>query len=193
MKNKRKGFTLAEVLITLGIIGVVAAITLPTLMQDASKQQLGVKLAKFQSNMEKITRTAAVEEDIKNKEELCNLFDSELVYDTVNKYFGASCANYKNLTDKSMPLRDGTSFKLDMENAGNVAYDVASNNIGSSVAKLQFNPNITGLSGGPSEFTFAVTNRGFVVPDQDDKCLIDIYKNKYKATKIYGTGNCKST
>ena len=31
MKNK-KGFTLAEVLITLGIIGVVAAITISTLM-----------------------------------------------------------------------------------------------------------------------------------------------------------------
>ena len=28
------GFTLAEVLITLGIIGVVAAITLPTLIQN---------------------------------------------------------------------------------------------------------------------------------------------------------------
>lgn len=29
----KKGFTLAEVLITLGIIGVVAAMTLPTLVQ----------------------------------------------------------------------------------------------------------------------------------------------------------------
>lgn len=28
-----KGFTLAEVLITLGVIGVVAAMTLPTLIQ----------------------------------------------------------------------------------------------------------------------------------------------------------------
>lgn len=29
----RKGFTLAEVLITLGIIGIVAALTLPSLIQ----------------------------------------------------------------------------------------------------------------------------------------------------------------
>ena len=34
----KKGFTLAEVLITLGIIGVVAAITLPTLIQNYQKQ-----------------------------------------------------------------------------------------------------------------------------------------------------------
>ncbi len=35
---KKNGFTLAEVLITLGIIGVVAAITLPTLIQNHKKQ-----------------------------------------------------------------------------------------------------------------------------------------------------------
>lgn len=34
----KKGFTLAEVLITLGIIGVVAAMTLPTLIQNHQKQ-----------------------------------------------------------------------------------------------------------------------------------------------------------
>ena len=32
--NNQKGFTLAEVLITLGIIGVVAALTLPALIQN---------------------------------------------------------------------------------------------------------------------------------------------------------------
>lgn len=35
---KKNGFTLAEVLITLGIIGVVAAMTLPTLIQKHQKQ-----------------------------------------------------------------------------------------------------------------------------------------------------------
>lgn len=36
----RSGFTLAEVLITLGIIGVVAAITIPTLMNNVQDMQL---------------------------------------------------------------------------------------------------------------------------------------------------------
>ncbi len=37
--TKRYGFTLAEVLITLGIIGVVAAMTIPTLMNNTGDQE----------------------------------------------------------------------------------------------------------------------------------------------------------
>ena len=45
--NKRfTGFTLAEVLITLGIIGVVAALTLPTLIGNYQKKQTVTKLQK---------------------------------------------------------------------------------------------------------------------------------------------------
>ena len=37
--TKRFGFTLAEVLITLGIIGVVAAMTMPTLLNSTQGAQ----------------------------------------------------------------------------------------------------------------------------------------------------------
>ena len=45
--NKKTGFTLAEVLITLVIIGVIAAMTVPTLMNNTSSQEYrtGVKKA----------------------------------------------------------------------------------------------------------------------------------------------------
>ncbi len=39
LTNERAGFTLAEVLITLGIIGVVAAMTMPTLMNQTNGAQ----------------------------------------------------------------------------------------------------------------------------------------------------------
>lgn len=39
IRNFRKAFTLAEVLITLGIIGVVAAITIPTLMNNTQEAE----------------------------------------------------------------------------------------------------------------------------------------------------------
>lgn len=40
MKTVLKGFTLAEVLITLGIIGIVAAMTIPTLMKNTQDAEL---------------------------------------------------------------------------------------------------------------------------------------------------------
>ena len=49
-KNK-KGFTLAEVLITLGIIGVVAALTIPTLIANHREKETVVRLKKAYSTL----------------------------------------------------------------------------------------------------------------------------------------------
>ncbi len=48
---RKCAFTLAEVLITLGIIGVVAAMTLPALIQKQHRKETSVKLKKFYSQM----------------------------------------------------------------------------------------------------------------------------------------------
>ena len=50
--NKKLGFTLAEVLITLGIIGVVAALTAPALIQNVGSAKVGPILAKVKSTIE---------------------------------------------------------------------------------------------------------------------------------------------
>ena len=47
----RFGFTLAEVLITLGIVGVVAAMTIPTLMSTFAKQRTETQLKAFYSRI----------------------------------------------------------------------------------------------------------------------------------------------
>lgn len=44
LKNKKYAFTLAEVLVTLGVIGVVSALTIPTLMSNYRKRQLEVQI-----------------------------------------------------------------------------------------------------------------------------------------------------
>lgn len=46
LPEHRRGFTLAEVLITIGIVGVVSAITIPTLIKNYQKKQTVVKLQK---------------------------------------------------------------------------------------------------------------------------------------------------
>lgn len=49
--KKKKAFTLAEVLVTLGIIGIVAAMTLPALVQSHKEKQSVAQLKKFYSVM----------------------------------------------------------------------------------------------------------------------------------------------
>ena len=47
----KKGFSLSEVLITLGVIGVVSALTMPTLIANYQKKQTVTKLQKFYTVM----------------------------------------------------------------------------------------------------------------------------------------------
>lgn len=51
MKEHKKAFTLAEVLITLGIIGVVAAITIPTLIANTNNQKYRSQFKKTVSTL----------------------------------------------------------------------------------------------------------------------------------------------
>ena len=65
-QGERKGrlksaFTLAEVLITLGIIGLVAALTLPSIIQKKNDKEAVVRLKKMYSTIDNAYRTAIVE------------------------------------------------------------------------------------------------------------------------------------
>ncbi len=53
-----KGFTMAEVLITLGVIGIVAAMTLPSLIAKYEQKQTSVKLKKAYSTFEQALLTS---------------------------------------------------------------------------------------------------------------------------------------
>lgn len=57
----KAGFTLAEVLITLGIIGIVAAITIPNLIQKNYEKQTVAKLLETQSILSQAIRLAEEE------------------------------------------------------------------------------------------------------------------------------------
>ncbi len=60
LRNKA-AFTLAEVLITLGIIGVVAAITIPNLITNHKKKVLPVRLQKFYSTFNNALQMSQVD------------------------------------------------------------------------------------------------------------------------------------
>lgn len=57
----KNGFTLAEVLITLGIIGVVAALTIPTLIGNYQKKEVPVRLQKMYNTIQNAISQAELE------------------------------------------------------------------------------------------------------------------------------------
>lgn len=57
--NKKTAFTLAEVLITLGVIGIVAALTIPAIMNTTKDQELKSKLKKNYSVMSQAAKQLA--------------------------------------------------------------------------------------------------------------------------------------
>ena len=59
--KKKVAFTLAEVLITLGIIGIVAAMTIPTLMTKYEKKRTETQLKAFYSRINQTLKMSAAE------------------------------------------------------------------------------------------------------------------------------------
>ncbi len=59
--KKKLGFTLAEVLITLAIIGVVAALTVPTVIRNYQERQTVTALKKFYTEISQAWARAQVE------------------------------------------------------------------------------------------------------------------------------------
>lgn len=58
MKHHKTAFTLAEVLITLGIIGVVAAITMPMLISNNNKKEVETRLQRIDSVLNSVIKLA---------------------------------------------------------------------------------------------------------------------------------------
>lgn len=124
--NRQVGFTLAEILITLGIIGVVAALTMPSLITKHQEKQTEVKLKKVYSTLSNAMMQAVqengpfqdwgigksvidinqnkdeVENSNKSRDKLIDIFSKYLKTVSVCKYSESNCEIYnpKNLAGK---------------------------------------------------------------------------------------------
>lgn len=80
----KKAFTLAEVLITLGIIGIVAAMTLPVLSANTRKKEASNRLKKFYSTMQQTIKLSEVDNgDSIYWDKALEIYDEEGSSDTV--------------------------------------------------------------------------------------------------------------
>ena len=83
--HRRIAFTLAEVLITLGVIGIVAAMTIPNLVQSYKKKVVETKLVKFYSTISNAIKLSEVDNGQIDTWE--QPYDSIDVEDYYNEYF----------------------------------------------------------------------------------------------------------
>lgn len=109
---QKRGFTLAEVLITLGIIGVVSALTAPALSTSTQKAKIGPALARFSSIL-----GSAVQEYMVNEEltDLSGVGDDTL-YTGVKKLMMGDDITENDVTYYT--LNDGTRIVSFSKNDG---------------------------------------------------------------------------
>jgi len=169
MKNKL-GFTLAEVLVTLGIIGVVSAMTVPTLMQNYQRQSYVTQLHKTYNEMSQALLRYQTDRNALNLSE-AGLSSQDAVNNFVRTYFKVvkecdtmdNCfsSSYKSLggsaitaysSTKSFVLASGTSIRPLYSQAGNKLINIAVDING------QKGPNINGRD----FFWFYVYNNGII-------------------------------
>lgn len=84
--NYKCGFTLAEVLITLGIIGVIAALTIPGLISNHKKKVVITRMKKFYTTFNQAIKLAEAENgETENWEEVSKT-NADSMYNMWNKY-----------------------------------------------------------------------------------------------------------
>lgn len=131
---KKNGFTLAEVLITMGIIGVVAALTAPALIQDVSNAKIGPTLSKVKSTLENANRAIMQEANTVDLQAAVNLAAGNNNYRDAlaDRLAGARTINDNNINNNPHAVTD---FGQELGNAGQPYFN---GNI-----KLQMQNNIT--------------------------------------------------
>ena len=114
----KKGFTLAEVLITLAIIGIVAALTLPTVMSNYKKKVVVTKMKKFYTTMNQAVKLSTVENgdtDYWSVEAEDQKFNPDATMDWYNKYLSKhfNGAEAEKINDGIVVrLNDGSGFAI---------------------------------------------------------------------------------
>ena len=120
-------FTLAEVLITLGIIGVVAAMTMPSLMQHYKRQQATARIKKFVSVINQALISA--ENDLGPREDwvIGEMNNSDSAYNFLNTYikpyiksadiekrtlFGENMATLRFVDGSQMSVKVGACYDI---------------------------------------------------------------------------------
>ena len=109
--SSNKGFTLAEVLVTLGIIGVVSAMTVPSLMQNHQRKPYATQLHQVYNLLSQAFLEYTTDKNAINLQE-AGLTSTEAVIEFFNKYFklASSCSEFTDCFADSYKNQGGTEL-----------------------------------------------------------------------------------
>lgn len=191
-RNERlvKAFTLAEVLVTLGIIGVVSAMTLPTLVKNHQRQVYVTQLHKFyndianatemyisDNNAVNLAETPLRNNSVKLKEFYSRYF--KVVKDCEGSYIPCFAPEYKKLDGTTVSLAHSkcnvtlalasgavlcSDSQAEDDTQGETEDDVIHNNYNANSGLVDIEFDINGTQGpnilGRDMFTFQINASG---------------------------------
>lgn len=180
----KKGFTLAEVLITLGIIGVVAAMTIPTLIQNTNSVKFASQFKKTISTLSQAALMGQAQYDVDyslvtdassdstcgsdtiadNKSTICGLFNNTLAGQTYYGAYGTDKVKAANGTGKYtfaftkvLPAKSYLVFSL--ADGSYVGFDPAAKKCGLGAGKV-LNAEVLQQAAAAGEGTEAIAAGG---------------------------------
>ena len=180
----KKGFTLAEVLITLTIIGVVAALTLPSLTTSVSKNQIGPKLAKAINTLENANKMALQQYEARDLESLAKqLNETDPQYTRILEHQVAGSLDSSN--SKVFRCKDG--IKYTMQDNGKISEPIKGKgeltnkyNYRRYALIIDINGDQKPNYGGQDQFRVLVDTSGAVIPSGGNEYAK--YRNDSKQT-----------
>ena len=173
---RKKAFTLAELLIVLGIVGVIAALTLPSLMKMHQESAAGPQLSKVKASVEDAAGRIFLEDPSRQLSEYLNFEGkiSEFLLMTALPEDGG----YRLKDGVVISFADPTGTTSNASGAG--FKDVLVDLNGPSNK-----PNVDGVD----KFRFTLSTQGLMVPQG---CAAKLASNNWKAGKDYDSATCSS-
>ena len=168
---KKRGFTLAEVLIALGAVGVIAAITTPMLMTATAKSQVETGLAKSVAIWEQANIGALKDADSSNILDAWGESDGTLNYEEYSK----ALSNQMKMSSKLIEENQKTSFvnKLVPSVYAEATYSH------DQLCQKKYCPNLKNCSLKNQELMMACIKEGYDDDYRDDLGPVDEINHEY--------------
>ena len=199
MKKMMKGFTLAEVLTTLLVIGVVAALTIPALFNNTGERQYKAQYKKAVAVLEQAISLINTDSkcNISNSADLAKCFNKEMK-GNLTSYNGENSGSNKNV----IVSPDGAAYQFMynvMDSATSLkdacgTFPARNNNPGyynGAAAKCKVIIDLNGLDKGTTEFPSTASTYISDAYDSDalDQQVINIYSNGILPAYVYDNNN----